>query len=153
MRALRVLVCLIAVQLYPFFASASPLEHLPGLWTGSAQLHFAESKETLKCRSTYFVKGSELKQNIRCASQDYTITLRAVMNVNDDKITGTWEEEKYSISGNVSGQLAPAGMNLTINGPTFKARMSLETTSCKQTVDISSPGSALSRILIRLNKC
>jgi hypothetical protein len=136
--------------------AATPLEGMAGYWTGSGSVALNSGKtERVKCSVTYKVgdAGGLIKQNMRCASQDYTINASADLRVKGEHVSGNWEEKTYSATGQVSGRYADNSMNLNIKGANFSAAMNLSLSDCKQTISITPHGLDVSRINIALAKC
>lgn len=136
--------------------AATPIEGMAGYWTGNGSVAMNSGKtERVKCSVTYKVgdAGALIKQNMRCASQDYTINASADLRVKGEHVSGNWEEKTYSATGQVSGRYADNSMNLSIKGANFSAAMNLSLSDCKQTISITPQGLDVSRISIGLAKC
>lgn len=136
--------------------AASPIEAMAGYWSGTGSVALSGGKsERVKCSVTYKVSssGSQIKQNMRCASTDYKIDAAADLRIQSGNVSGTWEEKTYSANGQVSGRVAGNSMNLTIKGEAFSAGMNLSTSDCKQTINITPKGLDVTRIQISLAKC
>jgi hypothetical protein len=137
-------------------AAASPLNDLPGRWSGWGSVTMSNgNSEQLKCVATYFVgsAGSALQQNLRCASVSYKIDATATLKLNNGKVSGEWQEKTYSTNGSVAGRMTGNGLNLQIQGDNFSAAMSVTTSSCKQSVSIAPKGFDISKISMNLGKC
>lgn len=135
---------------------ASPVADLPGRWSGTGSIKLNNgSTENVKCVATYFVSdgGTQVAQNLRCASQSYRIDAKANFVVRGTQVTGNWEERQYAQTGAVSGRVTSNGFNLHINGPHFTAAMQVTSSSCKQSISIAPKGFDISRISIGLGKC
>ena len=136
--------------------SAGPVELLPGRWSGWGKMTMdGGNSEKVKCIATYIPDGGgkELRHSLRCASTNYKIDAVARLNVRSGRVTGEWEERKYSTGGAVSGQVVGDGIAVNIVGQAFEARMTVETTRCRQTMNISPKGMGVSRIALNLSKC
>lgn len=136
--------------------AATPFEGLAGYWTGGGQVALNNGKtERVKCAVTYKVgdNGVQVRQNMRCASADYTINASAELNVSGANVTGSWEEKTYSATGQVSGRYAGTTFTLNIKGASFTAAMNVSTTGCKQNINIAPQGLEVTRISIGLAKC
>ncbi len=136
--------------------AATPIEAMAGYWSGMGSVSLTSGKtERVKCAVTYKVSdgGAQIKQSMRCASQDYRIDSAADLRVHGGNVTGSWEERTYSATGQVSGKYAGSNFTLSIKGGSFSAAMSLNTTECKQQISITPQGLEVNRITIGLAKC
>lgn len=146
----------LALDRSPPAQAASPIEALAGYWSGMGSVALSSGKsERVKCAVTYKISGSgsQIKQNMRCASPDYKIEAAADLRVHGSNVTGNWEEKTYSANGQVSGRVAGSNFNLSIKGAAFSAALSLNTTECKQTISITPQGLDVTRIHLSLAKC
>ena len=135
---------------------ASPIELLPGRWTGWGEMTLdGGAVEKVKCIATYFSDdgGRELRHNLRCASTNYRINAAARLSVMRGKVTGKWEERTYSNSGAVSGDVVRDGISVNIVGEAFEASLKVETSKCRQTMNILPKGIGVTRIAVDLAKC
>jgi hypothetical protein len=133
---------------------ADPLGELPGRWSGSGSIRMANgTTQSVKCVATYFVTGSNVTQNLRCASPSYKIDTKARLAVRGGQVTGNWEERQYAQTGTVSGRMTSNGFNLQISGAQIKAALHLTTTACKQSLSITPKVFDISRLSIGLGKC
>lgn len=140
----------------PPVKAASPIEALAGYWSGTGSVSLNSGKvERVKCAVTYKISdgGAQIKQSMRCASQDYTINSAADLRVHGGNVTGSWEERTYSATGQVTGRLSGNNFSLNIKGGNFTAAMSLNTSECKQQISITPQGLEVNRITIGLAKC
>jgi hypothetical protein len=120
---------------------AGPFAGLAGWWGGAGRLSFKEGKlEQVKCRATYFVSesGNELKQTVRCASGSGKIEIVANVTHEAGKLTGTWSESNYSLSGGLSGEVTPKGFRVQVKGAdaALRANMDIIVKDRKQMVEI-----------------
>lgn len=137
-------------------AVAGPIEMLPGRWIGWGQMTLDGGEtEKVKCIATYFSEagGSELRHNLRCASNNYRIDAVARLNVRSGKVSGMWEERTYSAGGAVTGQVVGDGIAVNVVGDAFRANLKVETSKCKQTMNIVPKGMGVARIAVDLVKC
>lgn len=135
---------------------ADPIGFLPGRWTGWGEMTLdGGAVEKVKCIATYFsdAGGRELRHNLRCASTNYRIDAAARLSVLSGKVTGKWEERTYSNSGAVSGEVVRDGISVKIVGRSFEASLKVETSKCRQTMDIVPRGMVVARIAVDLAKC
>jgi hypothetical protein len=129
-------------------------DEFAGYWTGTGEVTLANgATEQLRCVATYRNMPQQIRQNLRCASQGYSISAIADLTVAGEAITGTWEEKTYAANGAITGRVVNGGMELSIKGPTFTAEMALGHTTCKQAIEITPTGVDVSKITIGLGKC
>lgn len=137
-------------------AVAGPVESLPGRWSGWGKMTMDGGEtEKVKCIATYFSEngGRGLRHNLRCASTNYQIDAVANLKVASGRVSGEWQERKYSTGGAVSGTVVGDGLSVRIVGDAFRANMTVETTKCSQTMDIAPKGMGVARIAVALSKC
>jgi hypothetical protein len=136
-------------------SAAVNLQEMAGYWTGVGKIILANGNtESVKCVVTYKVTGSQLKQNLRCAGQGYSLNGSADLEIAPSgSVTGSWTENTYSAKGDVTGKATDRGFSLSISGPNFTAAMDATTTACKQTLEIVPKGFDVSRISLGLGKC
>ncbi len=135
---------------------AGPIELLPGRWTGWGEMTLDSGAiEKVKCIATYFsdAGGRELRHNLRCASTNYRINAAARLSVLSGKVTGEWEERTYSTGGAVSGEVVRDGISVNIVGQAFEASLKVDTSKCRQTMNILPKGMGVARIAVDLAKC
>jgi hypothetical protein len=133
---------------------ADPLGELPGRWSGNGSIRMTNgATQSVKCVATYFVAGSNVTQNLRCASPSYKLDTKATLAVRGGHVTGTSEERQYAQTGAVTGRMTSSGFNLQIGGANFTAALQLTSTACKQSLSITPKGFDISRISIGLGKC
>lgn len=151
---LRVATGLASLVAMVLSAAADPLADLPGRWAGTGTIRLDNGgSESLKCVATYFVTGTRVAQNLRCASRSYSIDAKAGLLVRGNQVTGTWEERQYAQTGAVSGRMTSNGFNLDISGTRFTAAMHLTSGACRQSINILPSGFDITRISIGLGKC
>jgi hypothetical protein len=136
-------------------SAALNLQDMVGYWTGTGKIVLNNGNvENVKCVVTYKVTGNQLKQNLRCAGQGYSLNGSADLEIAaSGAVTGSWTENTYSAKGNVTGKTTDRGFSLAISGPNFTAAMDASTTACKQTLEIVPKGFDVSRISLGLGKC
>ncbi len=130
------------------------LDEFSGYWSGIGSVTWNNgSTEQLKCVATYRPGPDQVRQNLRCASQGYSISAAVELKVSGDVVTGTWEEKTYSANGAITGKVNDKGFVLSIIGPTFSADMTVDHTTCKQAIEIDPKGVDVTKIKIGLGKC
>jgi hypothetical protein len=130
------------------------IEEFSGYWSGVGTVMWTNgTTEQLKCVATYRPATDQVRQNLRCASQGYSISASVELKIVGDVVTGTWEEKTYSATGAITGKVNDKGFVLSIVGPTFSADMIVDHTTCKQAIDIEPKGIDVAKIKIGLGKC
>jgi hypothetical protein len=134
---------------------SAPFKDLPGRWTGEGRLGIKEgSTEKVQCRATYFVdkSGTELKQNIRCASASGKIEVKSVVNAKDGKLTGTWNELMYNVGGEMAGEVTERGFRIKVRSGDLTANMDVIVLNGRQVVEIQFFNSSLRGLMLVLKK-
>lgn len=132
--------------------------NFPGRWTGEGRLGFKDGKiETVTCRATYFVAEdhANLTQNIRCASPSGKIEVKSNVIEKDGKLTGSWNELIYNMTGELTGQVTKAGFLVNVKGTgesDLSATMDILVKDTKQIVEIHFNSSTLLGITLLLGK-
>lgn len=135
---------------------APGLADLAGRWSGWGSIRMESgAAEQVKCVVTYVVppSGSEVTQNLRCASQSFRIDAVASLGVKGADVVGRWEERTYDARGSVSGRLTESGLSLSITGDSFSAAMAVAVAGCKQSITIAPRGFEIQKISVGLEKC
>ncbi len=148
--------CCLALCTVAWAAGASPIGEMAGYWTGAGSVTLSSGNtERVKCAVIYKVSddGVQIKQNIRCASTDYSINASADLRVKGEQVSGSWEEKTYSATGEVTGRYNGTSLVLSIQGANFTAAMNVSLSACKQSINISPKGLDVNRISIGLAKC
>ncbi len=143
------------------FASAGqaqrsgPFNGMAGAWSGPGTLTLnTGTKERIRCRAQYQVAGtgSDLKLELRCASDTYKFELQSSLSHSSGNVSGTWSEVTRGAIGNVSGSASGNQLNLRATSPVFSAMLGVVTRGNRQSISIQSPGSEISAVAITLNK-
>ncbi|MBX9592220.1 MAG: hypothetical protein K2X43_23250 [Hyphomonadaceae bacterium] len=90
--------------------------------------------------------------SIRCASASNRMELRASLVSRGNRISGTWEERSYNVSGGVSGVGTGNSLRLGINGGGLSGFMVVTTTGSSQSISVRTDGAALRGININLRR-
>ena len=88
-------------------AATSPFTAMAGSWSGGGVIDTSDGgRERLRCRAAYDVgaAGTQLRLNLRCASDSYTFDLASDVQYRGGAISGSWSEA----SRNAVIRLAPA---------------------------------------------
>lgn len=134
-------------------SAADPLSGLSGSWSGAGQFRLENGRsESLRCSANYSPKREALGLSLRCASPSNRIELRASLVSRGSRITGTWEERSYNVSGSVSGVSAGNSLRLGINGGGLSGSMVVTTIGGSQSISVRTDGAALRGINISLRR-
>jgi len=136
-------------------AVASPFAAMAGSWSGDGILSTTDGgQERLRCRASYDVigTGTELRLNLRCASESYNFDLASDVQYRGGAISGSWSEASRSASGTVSGRATGDHIEVAARGESFSANLSLTTRGGQQTVSIRPQGTNISAISLALNR-
>ena len=117
----------------------SIFERFPGRWVGKGRLIFKSGKvEEVKCRVTYFVSkdAQQMRQNIRCATAGGKIEVKSKVKYEGGKLTGTWRETIYELSGKLTGQPTKNGLIVFVRSGNVQANMQLMIRDDKQIAEI-----------------
>lgn len=122
-------------------AQSGPFQGLAGAWSGNGTVELNDnSKERIRCRATYAVRGDADAMNLtlRCASDSYNFEIKSDLVANGGAISGNWSEVSRGVSGPLEGRASRGRFNVSINSPSFNARVELVTRGSKQTAMIVS---------------
>lgn len=131
------------------------LDTLLGRWTGQGRLGFSKDKfENVTCRVTYRTTDvpNHLKQTIRCASASGKIEVFSELYQNGLEISGSWKETMHNMSGDLAGQITPAGFRVEIKGTDLKANMDIMVRGTRQLVEIQFHDSTMIGLSMMLTK-
>ena len=133
--------------------AASPLSPLAGTWSGGGTLSTNDGmQERLRCRASYDVDGagSEVRLNLRCASQSYNFDLAGQAAYRGGAISGQWSESTRNASGTISGRASGDHIEAAAQGDSFSANLSLTTRGDRQTVSIRPQGANITAVSLSL---
>jgi predicted secreted protein len=134
---------------------ATPFNLLPGRWVGQGRLGLQGVKiEIVKCRATYFTSddGSQLKQNVRCASQSGKIEVKSLIAHSGGELSGTWNELVYNLGGELSGNVTERGFRISVRGSGLTANMEVAVAKSNQIIEIQFFDSTLLGLSLVLRK-
>ncbi len=120
-------------------AFIEPLD-LSGRWSGPGTVKpVRRAEQPFKCVATYFAgkANRKLKQNLRCSNEDYKLDVATLMQIDGNKITGTWQEKTYSLEGTLTGEAMENRMEVRLKGQFFKADMIIVNSPCQQDVIVT----------------
>jgi hypothetical protein len=136
-------------------AATSPFAGMAGSWSGGGVLDTSDGgRERLRCRASYDVggTGTELRLNIRCASDSYNIDLAGNVQYRGGEIFGSWSEASHNASGTISGRAAGGRIEASARGESFSANLSLTTRGNRQTVSIRPQGTSITGVSLALER-
>ena len=134
---------------------AGPFAGLGGSWSGSGTITLQNGgEERIRCRATYAVGdgGSSLQQNLRCASDSFNFDLSSQVVAQGGAVSGRWTETTRNASGTVSGRASSGELQVRVDSQGFAANLVMTTRGNRQSVSISSAGTALTGASITLTK-
>ena len=133
--------------------SAADFSRLNGSWSGGGKFRLEDGRsEALRCNANYSPRGTSMGLSLRCASASNRIELRANLVSRGSRVSGTWEERSYNVSGGVSGTSAGNSLRLGINGGGLSGSMVVTTTGGSQSISVRTDGAALRGINISLRR-
>src|SRR6266446_5549938 len=136
-------------------AVSSPFVAMAGSWSGGGVLSTTDGmQERLRCRASYDVAetGTELRLNLKCASESYNFDLASEVQYRGGAISGAWTESSRNASGTLSGRAAGDRIEAAARGENFSANLSLTTRGSRQTVSIHPEGSNVTAVSLALNR-
>lgn len=133
--------------------SSTAFSQLEGSWRGAGRVSYRDgSNQRISCRGYYTMKGSTtLGLAIRCAAQDNKIELRASVNGEGRRLSGTWEERTFNATGNIAGSATPGQLKMSISG-SISGSMKISYSGTSQNVAISTSTTELKSIAIRMRR-
>jgi hypothetical protein len=134
-------------------SAADAFGGLSGSWSGGGQFRLQDGRsESLRCSANYAPRRQAVGLSLRCASPSNRIELRANLVSRGNRVSGTWEERSYNVSGSVSGVGAGNSLRLGINGGGLSGSMVVTTVGGSQSISVRTDGAALRGINIRLRR-
>ncbi|WP_246274472.1 hypothetical protein [Hyphomicrobium sulfonivorans] len=128
----------------------SPFPSLVGAWSGKGTARIEGGKnEKLSCKGYYSGTGNnQMRLNIICANPSTKVELRSQLTYANGRVTGTWEERNFNQTGTISGSADESKLRLNIGGGALNGQLSVSFTGAKQSVSLSTQGSALKGVNI-----
>jgi len=136
-------------------AIASPFAAMAGSWSGDGVLSTSDGgQERLRCRASYDVAGTgtELRLNLKCASESYNFDLASEVQYRGGAISGSWSESSRNASGTLTGRAAGDRIEAAARGENFSANLSLTTRGSRQTVSIHPAGTNITAVSLALSR-
>jgi hypothetical protein len=134
-------------------AAAGPFSFLSGNWQGNGTIKVRSGqKERIRCKIGYTVPASGLsfEQILKCASDSYTFDARSNINHGGGAINGTWNI--YNLKGLVSGTASGNKINARVRGDGLIVSVAVTTNGNDQSVFITSEGTEVTEVSIKLQK-
>jgi hypothetical protein len=136
-------------------AAINPFENMAGTWSGTGIITLGSGdKERIRCRVTYEVSGSgsQVEQDLRCASDSYKFDLLAKLTSTGGNISGYWSEKNRNLNGQVVGRASVGQIEAMAETSGFAAQLTLVTRGDRQSVRIESKGREISEVNITLRR-
>jgi hypothetical protein len=136
-------------------ASMGAFGELGGVWTGSGVIKMKDGgQEHVRCSGKYVVEpgGNNLRQELRCASDSYKFEMSTNITESGGQLAGIWSENTRHVAGRVTGSATSTAIEARAEGDTFTALFAVHTQGDRQSVTISSPGSAIAEVSILLSR-
>lgn len=137
------------------YAAPSPFNAMAGSWSGGGVLSTSDgNQEQLRCRASYDVTGTgtELRLNLRCASQSYNFDLASEVEYRGGAISGSWTEASRNAAGTLSGRANGDHIEAAARGDNFSANLSLTTRGGRQSVSIQPQGTNVTSVSLSLDR-
>jgi hypothetical protein len=154
--ALMILLCGPPAHAQIQATSSSPFAGFAGSWSGSGTVALSNgTTERLRCQATYAVAstGTNLRQNLRCASDSYTFELRTDINAEGGgRVGGIWAEATRNMQGTISGRVSAGRIDAVAEGPGFSAGIAMAPQGARQAVSIRSQGTELSQVSVTMTR-
>lgn len=154
------LVCLSVLCAEPTSVGASDansITSLAGRWAGPATVTpVSGPTESIKCVITYFpsVDGTHVKQNVRCKGPNTKLDAATHLQIAGNAVTGSWQDNVYSLTGSVRGSVTPSGFDVQLLGRYFAASMRVVSSPCEQSITVTPDNDAtMKELAATLRKC
>lgn len=134
---------------------AGPFDKYFGRWVGEGRLGMREgATELVKCRVTYTrgASAQAMRQSIRCAAASGNIDVQSEISHADGALTGTWKEQVYDLSGDITGNTSERGLRLRVRSQNFSANMSVSLREERQVIEIHFLNSTLIGLTLSLTR-
>lgn len=136
-------------------ATISPFGELAGTWSGTGMITLGSGdKERIRCRVSYEVDagGSQVEQDLRCASDSYRFDLLARITSTAGNVSGYWSEKTRNLNGQLVGRASVGLIEAMAETSGFAAQLTLVTRGDRQSVRIESKGREISEVAIMLRR-
>jgi hypothetical protein len=136
-------------------ATMGPFGDLDGIWRGNGLIKMSDgAQERIRCYGKYMVEtgGDNLRQELRCASDSYKFEMSTNISESGGRLAGNWSENTRHVAGRLTGSANGTTIQARAEGDTFTALLAVHTHRDRQSVTISSPGSAIAEVSISLKR-
>jgi hypothetical protein len=129
-------------------------ERLAGSWSGGGGVKVGDGdNERVRCRADYLPSSSsQLRLNLRCASDSFNLQVVSDIMRQGNRISGTWSETTYNVSGDLSGSVSNDQLLAVVEGVGLSARLTLAVRGNAQTVTLASQGQVTSSASVTLRR-
>lgn len=152
---MALMLALFAAAPNPASAADQTFKNYAGRWVGEGMLGLRDSPtEKVKCRATYFLTEGkdEMTQNIRCATAGGSVEIKSAIANANGALSGTWQETTRNIGGDLTGQILPTGLKITVKSNDIAANMEIVLRDNRQIVEIQFIDSAMIGLTLILTK-
>lgn len=128
---------------------------MAGTWTGGGTIELTgEIKENLRCRANYNhgAANNSLALSIRCASDNYKFELASNVVERGGRISGTWSEAAYKVSGQISGRIQGNHIAAVANGDSFTSDLAVTTTANRMMVTMTPKATYVIAVKMAFNR-
>lgn len=133
-------------------SNKGPFAGLLGSWSGSGQVRYTDgSSQRMTCRGTYTGNSYRMQLALRCFGSGNQVSMNGQMRSTRGKVAGTWQENNFSLSGQVSGTARKGRVRLGISGGVF-GNMSVLFTRSTQTVAVRARNVSLQKVTMRMRR-
>ena len=134
-------------------AQGGTFSGLAGSWSGSGQVRLETGREAIRCAASYVQRGGgkALGLSLRCASPSGRVELRASLAARGSRVSGTWEERSYGVSGDVSGVANGGNLRLVFRG-SLSGAMLVTTSGNSQSISVRTDTTALQGVNVSLRR-
>jgi hypothetical protein len=134
--------------------AASAFAGLGGSWSGSGHIKLENGqREAIRCSANYVPRsgGNAMGLSLRCASASGRVELRANLEARGTRVSGTWEERSYGVSGDVSGIADGGNLRLRFGG-SLSGAMLVTTSGNSQSISVRTDTTALQGVNVSLRR-
>ena len=134
--------------------AASAFAGLGGSWSGSGYIKLENGqREAIRCSANYVPRsgGNAMGLSLRCASASGRVELRANLEARGTRVSGTWEERSYGVSGGVTGVANGGNLRLVFGG-SLSGAMLVTTSGNSQSISVRTDTTALQGVNVSLRR-
>ncbi len=132
-----------------------PFAAMAGTWNGGGTIELTgDIKENLRCRANYNygAANNSLALSIRCASDNYKFELTSNVVDRGGRISGTWSEAAYKVSGQISGHVQGNHISAVANGDSFTSDLAVTTTANRMMVTMTPKATYVIAVKMAFNR-